>query len=134
MTAVVCDSNVYISAIVFGGTPRDVLSLAERGKTQLLISHTLMSEVEGVLERKFAWEPRQIRRICRPLWKAACLVEPETEISDCRDPKDNHLLALAVDGKADVIVTGDRDLLVLHPFRGVHILSPAEFLETEHFK
>jgi len=63
VTAVVCDSNVYISAIVFGGTPRDVLSLAGQGKTQLLVSHALMSEVEGVLERKFAWEPRQVRRI-----------------------------------------------------------------------
>ena len=53
---------------------------------------------------------------------------PSTHIENCRDPKDNQILEVAVDGKADVIVTGDNDLLVLHPFRGVPIVGPAEFL------
>jgi uncharacterized protein len=132
--AVVCDSNVYISAVVFGGSPRQVLSLAEQGKIRLFVSPTLMSEVESVLERKFEWEPRRVRRIGQPLWKAAVLLEPETEISACRDRKDNHLLALAVDARVGFIITGDKDLLVLHPFRGVQITSPAQFLETEGLK
>lgn len=134
MIAVVCDTNVYISAVVFGGSPLDVLRLAELGRIQLLVSQTLVSEVEGVLERKFKWERRQIRRICRPLWNVARRIEPQTDISACRDSRDNHLLALAVDGKAAVIVTGDKDLLVLHPFRDVQIITPAEFLEAEHSK
>jgi hypothetical protein len=51
-----------------------------------------------------------------------------SEIDDCPDPADNRFLALALDVSARVIVTGDRDLLALHPWRGVEILTPAEFL------
>lgn len=53
---------------------------------------------------------------------------PLEQIEECRDPKDNKILEVAVEGKADVIVTGDKDLLVLHPFRGIPIIGPAEFL------
>lgn len=50
-------------------------------------------------------------------------------IRACRDPKDDKFLELAIDGRADAIVTGDQDLLVLHPFRGIAVLTPAEYLE-----
>jgi uncharacterized protein len=53
---------------------------------------------------------------------------PEHRIEVCRDPKDDKLLEIAVEGKADALVTGDDDLLVLHPFRGIPIIGPAEFL------
>jgi putative PIN family toxin of toxin-antitoxin system len=55
-------------------------------------------------------------------------VETSTTIAVCRDPKDNKVLELAVDGAAAAIVTGDADLLVLHPFQGISILSPGDFL------
>ena len=128
MIATVCDSNVYISAVVFGGVPRDVIMLAEQAHTRLLISPGLVAEVERVLERKFEWEQRRVRTICQPLWDAARLVKPVTGVSVCRDPQDNHLLALSLDGKASYLVTGDSDLLVLNPFRGIHIVTPARFL------
>jgi putative PIN family toxin of toxin-antitoxin system len=51
-----------------------------------------------------------------------------TVISSCRDIQDNKILELAVDGSANVVVTGDTDLLALHPFRGISILSPRDFL------
>lgn len=56
------------------------------------------------------------------------LVRPTETITDCRDPKDNKFLELAVAGGASVIITGDRDLLALHPFRGIEILTSADFL------
>jgi uncharacterized protein len=49
-------------------------------------------------------------------------------VTDCLDPKDNMFLALALSGKADMIVTGDIDLLSLHPWRGIAILRPADYL------
>lgn len=49
-------------------------------------------------------------------------------IIDCRDPKDNKFLELAFAGKANCIVTGDKDLLVMHPFRGINIISPFDFI------
>ena len=55
-------------------------------------------------------------------------IEPKIEITECRDPKDNKFLELAVAGKADCIVTGDKDLLELHPFRNIRIITPKEFL------
>lgn len=58
------------------------------------------------------------------------MVVVTVEITDCRDPKDNKFLALAVSGEADCIISGDDDLKVLHPFRGIPILSPREFLDT----
>ncbi len=57
------------------------------------------------------------------------LREPKIRVDACRDRTDNALLAFAIDGRAEVIVTGDRDLLVLNPFRGVSIRTPRAFVE-----
>ena len=57
------------------------------------------------------------------------LFDPEISISDCRDPKDNKFLELAVESNASCIITGDKDLLILHPFRGIPILNAADFLK-----
>jgi predicted nucleic acid-binding protein len=54
-------------------------------------------------------------------------------VHDCRDVRDNHILEVAVNGQAQVIVTGDEDLLVLNPFRGITILRPADYLKWEEF-
>jgi hypothetical protein len=56
-------------------------------------------------------------------------IEPEIEITECRGPKDNIFLELAVAGNADCIVTGDKDLLVLGPFRNIRIITPKEFID-----
>lgn len=61
--------------------------------------------------------------------KVAEMVEIRETIVVCRDPKDDKLLELAVSGNADFLVTGDKDLLVLNPFRGVEIITPREFLD-----
>ena len=127
MITAVCDSNVYISALVFGGMPREVVVLGEVGSIQLLASAALVSEVERVLLRKFGWEQHQLRRFCGPLWDACRFVEPVAEVKFCRDPKDDHLLALAIDGHAEYLITGDNDLLVVGSFHAVRILSPADF-------
>lgn len=58
----------------------------------------------------------------------ADLVEVDVTITDCRDPKDNKFLALAVSGQATHLVTGDQDLLILHPYRSTSILTPRQFL------
>jgi predicted nucleic acid-binding protein len=56
-------------------------------------------------------------------------VKPATDVGVCRDPKDDHLLALAMDGEARYLITGDRDLLLLSPFHGIQIVTPARFLD-----
>ena len=59
------------------------------------------------------------------------LVDATERVNVCRDPKDDRILELAINGDAAAIVTGDSDLLVLNPFRGVRIVTPAEFLELQ---
>lgn len=60
--------------------------------------------------------------------KVAEMIETDETIAVCRDPKDDKLLELAVGGNADFLVTGDKDLLILNPFRGVEIITPRVFL------
>ena len=60
----------------------------------------------------------------------ALLLTVDITIEACRDPDDNRILECAVAGQADTIVTGDKDLIVLHPFRGIQILTVRQFLDT----
>ncbi len=92
-----------------------------------------MEELADVLSRK-KWdryvsvEDRQ--EFLRRLLQVADMVSVLSEIDDCRDAKDNRFLALALDADAGYIITGDSDLLVLHPWRGIQILTPRDFLKT----
>jgi len=130
---VVFDTNALISALLFEqSTPGQALVYASR-QGEVLLSTSLANELNETLQRKkferyVTAEQREEFLIA--LVQSAALVEVRETVSICRDPKDNHILELAVSGKADVIVTGDADLLVLHPFRGIAILNPQGFLKS----
>jgi putative PIN family toxin of toxin-antitoxin system len=97
----------------------------------VLASADTISELDEVLRRpKFN---RYLREVERLLFLAAFIrdskiVDLTERVAECRDPKDDRILELAVSGNAVCIVSGDSDLLVLNPFRGVAILTPQEFL------
>ena len=129
MTRIVLDSNIYVSAFVFGGNPAAVLQQAEDSIFTLLISPALKQEVEEVLARKFRWPATLIRAACMPIWKQSLLIVPELNIDECRDSDDNRVLECAFEGNADYIITGDFDLLKMKIFRGIKIISPAGFLQ-----
>jgi putative PIN family toxin of toxin-antitoxin system len=67
----------------------------------------------------------------RGLMETAELVKITERIAACRDPKDDNFLELAVNGHADVLITGDSDLLAPNPFRGIPIISPADFVQDD---
>ena len=71
-----------------------------------------------------------MRRFLAVLTREAQWIDVDMQITACRDPKDDKFLSLAVSGEATHIVTGDADLLVLHPFRGIRIVTPSTFLEA----
>jgi len=126
----VLDTNVLISTLLFGGTPgRALFAALERGV--VLVSEETMRELIEVLARpklaRYATAEER-GRFVSALVRRAELVEVRTSVVACRDPRDDKFLSLALAGSASVIVTGDEDLLVLHPFRGVPILPPADFL------
>ncbi len=123
---VVLDTNVLVSAVLFGG-PRDLLVSAIRGELAIVTSPVLLDELEGLLRRKFGFGGSAARATRAEFELLAQIVEP-TEVPDiCRDPDDNEVLAAATTGEAEAIVTGDEDLLALRSFGDVAILTPAEF-------
>jgi len=96
----------------------------------VLTSAEAFNELASVLSRdKFnAWRPIDHRMIWVRLFREAVIfVEADTVVTECRDPKDNKFLELAISAKADVLVASDIHLLELHPFRGVQILQLTDF-------
>ena len=128
---VVFDTNMLVSALLFESSmPGRAFSMAlETG--EILLSEILVNEANEVLQRKkfqkyITVEQREEFLIA--LVQSGRLVDITEIIAVCRDPKDNHVLELAVSGGAQVIVTGDSDLLVLNPFRAIQILTARDFL------
>ena len=116
---VVIDSNIYVSAVVFGGVPRSLLVWAELGRFEICTSPVIRQEVERTLSQKFEWPPEQIDQACSPLWTIAHQVVPELSLAVTDDPDDNRIVECAVAGKAKMIVTGNDDLLRLNHNRPV---------------
>lgn len=124
---VLLDANVLLSAILFGGIPRRILEAAIDGRLRLVTSRQLLEGFEEILEEKFGFSKAAAVETRSELEVLADLVEPIEIPQVCRDPDDDHVLAAAAAGEADVIVTGDRDLLSLEWHGDVEILAPASF-------
>jgi putative PIN family toxin of toxin-antitoxin system len=106
-------------------------SSSHHGTSRVLASGATMTELTDVLSRrKFDTYVTVAERqtFFRLLFGAVDMVSVLPVIRACRDPKDHKFLELAVSGRAGVIITGDADLLALHPFRGVEIVKPAVYL------
>lgn len=126
----VLDTNIFISALVGKGPSAQLYNAFRAGRFWLVTSHRLLSEVAEVLTRpKFGIDPVEVRVAFRLLRHQSLIVHPKESIRACRDPKDALVLECAVSGEADFIVTGDQDLLVLNPFRGIRIVPPSVFLK-----
>lgn len=129
----VFDTDVLISALLFDQSrPAQALFAALRAG-EILVSADVIVELNDVLgrekfERHVTREERE--RFLRSLLRETLLDEIRESIRASRDPKDDKLLELAVNGRADCIVSGDGDLLTLDPFRGVRILTPDAFLSA----
>ena len=128
---VVLDTNVLLSGALGGRTTRPILVALPRKSVQFYSFEILFEELAHVLSRskwKQLLSAEDRRELLALLRESAAFVKHTSALSVCRDPKDNAVLDCAVSGHVDFLVTGDKDLLVLNPFRGIHILTPAEFL------
>lgn len=124
-------TGVLVSAILLPrSVPRQAVDLAF-AQGIVLASADTIDELDGVLRRpKFNHYLREAERLLflAAFVRDANVVDVTEKLTECRDPKDNKFLELAVSGNATCIVSGDGDLLVLNPFRGVRILTPQEFI------
>lgn len=127
----VFDTNTLVSAALSAAsTPRQAFDSALR-RGELITSESCLAELNQVLHRpKFAryLTPFEADLFINQYSLKATSVLVSSSLTDCRDAKDNKFLELAVDGLANCIITGDQDLLVLHPYHTVSIFTPVDFL------
>lgn len=130
---IVIDTGVLISRIVRpNSVPAEAIRVA-RSIGVMLVSNDTLAELADVLTRpKFDryFQADYVQSIVNAYAANAELIEVAITIAACSDPKDDKFLALALSGSANVIVTGDSDLLALDPFQHVRILTPRAFIES----
>jgi len=129
----VFDTNVMVSALLFDQSkPAQAFNAAfDRGS--ILLSHSVLKELTEVLGREKLRPylvPEEREQFIIALLKESLFIDINETIQVCRDPKDDKILELAVNGRADCIITGDKDLLALNPFRKIPIIRPDEFLTS----
>ena len=131
MLSVTADTNIYVSALNFGGPPRDFLNLAETGAIRLAISEAIMAEIASVLRGpKFHWPEEQIQKAVGQLGLFTQRAQPIETLDIVKaDPPDNRILECAQAAKSDYIVTGDDHLLRLQRHGRTRILKVADFME-----
>jgi putative PIN family toxin of toxin-antitoxin system len=128
----VFDTNVLISAALFRDSAPGRALRAAIGEGDILLSPDTIQELHEVLfRRKF---DRYLslttrKRFITAMLRRAIIVEVEPGIRECRDPRDDKFLDLAVGGNAAFVVASDEDLLSLNPFRGIPVVTPAKLLE-----
>jgi len=130
---IVIDTSVAVSAVLLlRSVPRQAIDLAMT-RCRVLVSTATVYELEGVLRRpkfnRYVTEAERLEFLAA-LVSEAEVVEIREAIKECRDPKDDKFLELAVSGRATHLISGDADLLSLHPFRGIAILTPQAFLDA----
>ncbi len=127
---VILDTNLWISFL----TSKDHSKLDDiifSKKCILVFSQELLDEFLEVVRRaKFRrfFSASDIEEILETIDEYADFVDVDSDVNVCRDTKDNFLLSLAIDGKADFLLTGDQDLLALNPFQKTKIITITDFL------
>jgi putative PIN family toxin of toxin-antitoxin system len=128
---VVFDTNIFISALVIPRSQAEkAISKIIEGDDILLISKEIIDEVLSVLSSKFSRDREALSHVAVTLSDLGELITPTKRIGILRDESDNRILECALSGHADVIVTGDKDMLKLGIYKNVRIISLKEYLES----
>ena len=127
---VVFDTNIFISAFVIPGSlaEKAILKMIE-GKDSLLISKDIIHEVLSVLSSKFGRDREALSHVAVTLSGLAELVKPGGRVKIFMDEPDNRILECAIYGEANLLVTGDKEILQQREYKGVKIISLKEYLE-----
>ncbi len=122
---------MFVSAALRPGSIADLAIIEAASSDTVLASRATLDELEDVLQRpkfnktRILYLRLEFLRLYLSRFETVIVSK---SVTDCRDPDDNKFLELALSGNADFIITGDDDLLNLHPWRGIAILSPADYL------
>jgi putative PIN family toxin of toxin-antitoxin system len=127
---VTLDTNVYVSALEFGGVSARLLGMARAGIIRIDVSDAILDELVSVLRDDFAWEAYRLHFAREQLRKVGNLVTPKMTIEAIKeDPDDNRILECAVEAGSELIVTSDKDLLRLGEYGSIGIVTASQLLE-----
>jgi putative PIN family toxin of toxin-antitoxin system len=127
---VVFDTNVWVSAMHFErrkSPPILALELA-RNRYTIATCNAIEAEISRILAAKFGWQPGEVHYRLNFFLAESIHIEIKGDLRVCRDPNDDMILECAVLAGAQFIISGDKDLLALESYRGIRIVTPAEFL------
>jgi putative PIN family toxin of toxin-antitoxin system len=123
------DTNVYISALNFGGVPLDLLHAFLDGIAEVAISEPILAEIRRVLRDKFEWDDNDLAEAEALIRGFSKFVEPDEVLYVVdADPSDNRIIECAAKSGSQFIVTGDKHLLTLERYEGISIITPTTFL------
>ena len=130
MSRLTLDTNIWLSAALFGGTPARLVERALAGEVEIFISDDILAEFSRVIRRpKFDLTPERIAEAEAYVRRCAKRVEPKIKLSVVEaDPDDNIILECAVESGSEKVITHDDDLLRMKHFRGIQIMKVHEFL------
>lgn len=133
---VVFDTNIFVSGIIYGGSPLACIDLAREGKVEHFTSNNIILELAIKLREKFDWEDIRISRVVHNISTYSHIVNPKFNVDVIKsDPTDNRVLEVAKEAGADYIVTGDkRHVLPIKKFGKTNIVTAAQFLKTVDIK
>ena len=129
---VVLDTNIFISSFFWGGNPRKIIERIINGEDTLFICNEILSEINSVISRpKFNVENRYITRFIKSIEDIANHVTLKGMSQQiCRDKEDDKIIECALLSKAQYIITGDTDLLVLDEYQGIKIITSNEYISN----
>ena len=128
LNRVLVDTNIIVSAIVYGGKPRKVLDGVWQDEYEGVISEILLAELREVIYKKFPFYKYELKQIEEQIREDFRIVGPRKSVILLRDKDDDRVLEAAITGECDFIVTGDKDLLDIKSYKKIKVVTPADFL------
>jgi putative PIN family toxin of toxin-antitoxin system len=129
---VTLDTNIYVSALNFGGKPAQLLGMAQAGTIRIDISDAIMAELIRVLREDFAWDGYRLHFMRQGLLKIANRVTPARTLKVVDDRDDDRILECAVEAGSEFIVTNDKAILRLGEYGGIKIIRAVDFLQRTY--
>ena len=129
MQRVTLDTNIYVSALNFGGKPAQPLGMAQAGTIRIDISDAIMAELIRVLREDFAWDGYRLHFMQERLFNIANRVTPTRTLKVVDDPDDDRILECAVEAGSEFIVTNDQAILRLGRYGEITMIRAVDFLQ-----
>lgn len=127
---IVIDTNVFVSSIVFGGKPRELIDLIADDILTLIIAQDLLTEIRRIIVARFPSFLDDFLKVEKLLESDAIWIQlGDVTVSVSRDPDDNKFIEAALIGNCNYLVSGDKDLLDIKEYNGIKIVSVSEFLQ-----